>query len=115
MFPPRRTPFVSAIVAFLVSALMLSAAAFAQKVTVGVLTGASLTDDFRPRSYTYIGGATRNVLNASKWFMVGPTIELALPKNLAVEFDAIRRRIRSTSSLELPEPVEITPGVTLSR
>src|SRR5262249_60507318 len=55
----------------------------AQKVNVGVVTGVSLSDDFRPAVVTTLGGDTLHVSNASEWFAVGPAIELVLPKHLS--------------------------------
>src|SRR5215510_4512013 len=86
---------------------------YGQHLTVGVITGASLTDDSRPATFTYVGGQTRRVSNASDWFMVGPMVEFALPKHLSVEVDAIRRRIRSRQVLMFSEPVVLPNGTTI--
>jgi hypothetical protein len=88
--------------------------AYAQQLNVGVIAGASLTDDFRPTTFTpSLGGASYHISNASDWFMVGPKIELKLPKDFAMEFDAIRRKIRSRSITTFPEPLELPNGVTI--
>ena len=96
------------------SFLSISPAAFGQKFTFGVLAGVSLSDDFRPTTRTFLGGTTQHVSNASQWFMVGPVLELALPGQVSVEIDAIRRRIRSTTLTVLAEPIEFPGGITIS-
>lgn len=85
----------------------------AQKVNVGVVTGVSLSDDFRPAVVTTLGGDTLHVSNASEWFAVGPAIELVLPKHLSMEVDAIRRRIRSKQLTVYGQPVEFPNGVVI--
>jgi len=85
----------------------------AQEITLGVLAGANLTDDFRSTAFRF-GNATRYISDASGWFMVGPKVELGLPGNFAVEFDAIRRPIRYNERTELDEPLQFPNGVTIS-
>lgn len=92
----------------------------AQKITLGVIAGASLTDDYRNTSFTsgegglYFGdGATLHLTNASQWFIFGPTVEVAFSKRFSVEVDAIRRRIRSTSLMILGTPLEYPDGTII--
>ena len=85
----------------------------AQKVKVGVVTGVSLSDDFRPATVSFLGGTTLQISNASEWFAVGPTIELVLPKHLSIEVDAIRRRIRSKQLTVFGQPVEFPNGLVI--
>jgi hypothetical protein len=109
----RVTSFLSAITVVLFSHTV-SPATFAQKVTVGVLAGASLTDDFQSGTYAFGGSTAIHISNASQWFMVGPMLELALPGGLSVEVDAIRQRRRSRSLIVLPEPLVFPNGVTIT-
>jgi hypothetical protein len=97
----------------LLCCLALSPIAVAQEITLGVLTGASLNDDFRPTSTTYFGLATQYSSNASQWFMVGPTIELKLPRHFSVEADAIHRAIRTKDTLVLGN-VQLPSSPTVS-
>jgi hypothetical protein len=92
--------------------LSVSSPASAQKITLGLLGGASLTDDYRNASFTFPDGSTRYVRNASQWFMIGPTLDVGLTDNVSAEVNAIRRRIRSTELTILRTPLEL-PNVTI--
>ena len=89
--------------------LSVSSPASAQKITLGVITGASLTDDYRNASLTFTG-ATYSVRNASQWFMIGPTLDVGLTDNISAEVNAIRRRIRYTQLTVFPQPIEFPNG-----
>jgi hypothetical protein len=91
--------------------LSVSSQASAQKVTLGVLAGASLTEDYRDASFANPGG-TRYVRNASQWFMIGPTLDVGLTDNVSAEVNAIRRRIRYTELTIYPTPLEL-PNATV--
>jgi hypothetical protein len=109
--------------AALVGIVLLSVSpASAQKITLGVIAGASLTDDFRNTSITsgegglmFGEGSTLHLRNASQWFMFGPTVDVAFSKRLSVEVEAIRRRIRSTGVTILATPVEYPGGITIGQ
>src|SRR5262245_34164550 len=88
--------------------LAVSSPASGQKVKLGVLAGASLTDDYRNASFAFPDGTTRYARNASQWFMIGPTLDVGLTDNVSAEVDAIRRRIRSTELTILPKPLELS-------
>src|SRR5262249_17477277 len=83
--------------------------AFGQKVNFGVISGATLTDDFRPTTLTFLNGV-QHIANASQWFMIGPTVELILPKRFSAEVDAIHRRIRSSRLMVFSEPLPLPDG-----
>jgi len=85
----------------------------AQKVTLGVVAGASLSDDYRNSSFTFAEGTTRYAANASQWFMIGPTLDFALNDKISVEVDAIHRRVRSTQLTVLGTPLELPDNVTI--
>jgi len=89
-------------------------AALAQKITLGVIAGASLTDDYRNTSLTSPSQTTR-ITNASQWFMFGPTVDVAFSKRVSVEVDAIRRRIRSTGVTIPSTPVEYPGGLIIGQ
>ena len=89
--------------------LSVSSPSSAQKIKLGVLAGASLTDDYRNASITNPGG-TRYARNASQWFMIGPTLNVGLTDNISAEVNAIRRRIRSTEGTILSKPWELPNG-----
>jgi hypothetical protein len=92
--------------------LSVSSPASAQKVTLGVLAGASLTDDYRNASFAFPDGTTRYARNVSQWFMIGPTLDVGLTDNVSAEVNATRRRIRSTELTILGKPLEL-PNVTI--
>ena len=83
--------------------------ASAQKIKLGVLAGASPTDDYRNASFTFTG-ATMRVQNASQWFTIGPTLNVGLTDNISAEIDAIRRRVRHTELTIFEEPLELPTG-----
>jgi hypothetical protein len=89
--------------------LSVSSPASAQKITLGVLAGASLTDDYRAASRISPGGTTR-VWNSSQWFMIGPTLNVGFTDNISAEVNAIRRRIRYTELTVFPQPIELPNG-----
>jgi hypothetical protein len=71
--------------------------AHAQKLRFGLLTGASLTDDYRPTIFNFPGGGgSYDLSNTSQAWMVGASTDFEFRKNLAVEVDAIRRKIQSS-------------------
>jgi outer membrane protein W len=68
--------------------LLGSLAAFAQPFTVGIKAGVPLTDFLNATetgTFSYTAPATR--------YIVGATAELKLPASLAIEFDALYRRV----------------------
>jgi hypothetical protein len=85
----------------------------AQEISLGVLTGASLTEDFRSTEYRF-GNASRFITDESQWFMVGPKVEVGLPGKFSFEVNAIRRRIRYRDLTELDEPLQFPNGITIS-
>jgi len=87
--------------------LSVSSPASAQKITLGVLAGASLTDDYRNASFASPGGDTLYARNASQWFMIGPTLDVGLTDKVSAEVNAIRRRIRYTEGTILSKPWEL--------
>src|SRR5262245_1803316 len=66
----------------------------AQSIDFGVVTGVSLTDDFRPKTLTSLN-ASVEATNASKWWLLGPSLRLQLGSRVAFQVDAIHRTVRS--------------------
>src|SRR5262245_48098295 len=100
--------------------LSSSAPGFGQKLKLGVVTGASVTDDFKTSSSFYPGGtlpsgetqySTIFLSNESRRYLVGPRLEVVLPWRLSVEAEAVNRSIRSTSKLVISPPLEFPEGV----
>jgi hypothetical protein len=90
--------------------LSVSSPASAQRIKLGVLAGASLTDDYRNASLTLPGGTSIHAQNASQWFMIGPTLNVGFTDNLSAEVNAIRRRIRYTERTIYGTPLELPTG-----
>src|SRR5262245_56705652 len=106
-------------IVFLVAAcLAISTEIFAQKITVGVITGASVTDDFRATTTIPFAGAvvpsgdmdlsTTSLSNASSRFIIGPMMEVRLSKGLSLRAEALHREVRSTTQISLSPPL-VTP------
>src|SRR5262245_52452870 len=108
----------NAILSFLILIAVIPPSAFGQKATLGVVTGANLTDHFQP---TVLGSpglfspvSTAFFTDASQRFIVGPRFELSLPKRLSVEFEALHREIRSTSRITFSPPFVTPDGIEIS-
>lgn len=72
-------------------------AAFSQAFTFGVKGGVPITDFL---SLTQSRGPLSAISNTNR-YIVGPTLELRLPANLAVEFDALFRHFSYRTTLAL--------------
>lgn len=75
------------------------------RVALGVIAGATVTDDFRTRTFTstnIIDGTTVTSVQSSgpKSLILGPSVELQVGKGVSVEVNAIYRPIRSESRIE---------------
>lgn len=72
-----------------------AASLLAQRVSFGVKGGIVPTDGF----------SNRSPLSAdeSRWYTLGPSVELHLPKEFSIEVDALYRRIGYSSSIATPE------------
>jgi hypothetical protein len=88
--------------------LWLPIAAPAQRLTFGVVAGTSLTGDFKTGTYHFPGGtlpdgqttsSTWTVLPFSRSLVIGPKLELALPRNFSLELDALHRALHSKQSM----------------
>ncbi|MCC6587430.1 MAG: outer membrane beta-barrel protein [Bryobacterales bacterium] len=108
------------ILAFGLNCLMASA----QRLTFGVIAGANLTDDVRSGQQTYSGGTLPNGQTQTNTFIIesggrspiiGLQLEYQLPRNWAIEFDALHRELKSTESSVISPPYELPNGQTISR
>ena len=88
-------------------ALLLAGAAVlpAQPFGLGIKAGVPLTDFFKTASSPRFGFNSN-----TKRYIIGPSVELRLPKGLGVEFDALFRRINYSSTSLLVDV--LTAGVT---
>jgi hypothetical protein len=71
-----------------------------------VKAGLPLTDFFSDTQYQLAGGASFSFSANAKKYIVGPTIEVRLPLGLAIEFDALYRRLDYTGHAFNPESVQ---------
>lgn len=96
--------------------LFLTGFAAAQQISVGVTAGTNVTQPFHDfqMSTTFPGGESGRYLYTSgpRQFIVGPAVELLLPRNFSVEVDALHRELPSKLALEQPSgfPVIHFPG-----
>lgn len=87
--------------------------AAAQDIEFGVFAGTSLTKDFRTTEFRF-SDASRYISDESEWFMVGPTVEVALPGDFSFQIDASRRRTAFRELTELDVPLQLPNGLTIS-
>ena len=78
--------------------LLLPASAWAQHLSFGVVGGVGLTDAFMNQT-TGNSEAGFHTYSDTKDYLVGPSIEVRLPLNLAVEFDALYRPLHLTDAV----------------
>jgi len=90
--------------------------AWGQIAEFGMITGASLRDDFKSATWTSLSGSSFTVANASKPFIIGPKVEIRLSKSFSVEIDALHREIRTQdlSYSVFSPPLQLPDGTTLS-
>lgn len=74
------------------------------RVSIGVVAGATLTDDFRSTTYTgndLLSGTTSTFIYHSgpKSFIVGPAAEIKIGKGLSMEANAIYRPLRDAGTV----------------
>jgi hypothetical protein len=87
-------------------------------VSLGIVLGTTLTDDFRVVSQTgpVVYGdlpaftATSVSIAGQSSFQIGPSLEIRLPLDLAVEIDAIRRPIPEVNYWTVPNGTVLSPS-----
>ena len=101
----ERTGIILAVTTLLAGIAGAPSCAFAQLLRFGVIGGTNLTRDFHTTDDTYAIPAApdqpayrMDVLFYSKshGLIVGPTMEVSLPRNFSVEVNALRRDLRAT-------------------
>ena len=104
--------------------LFLAGPVQSQRLTFGVIGGTNLTDDVRSGQQTYSGGTLPNGQTQVNTFIVesggrspiiGVQLEYQLPRNWAIEFDALHRELKSTESSIISPPFELPNGQILSK
>lgn len=89
-------------------AVLVPCIAPAQRLTLGIIGGTSLTGDFETGTYHSPGGtlpdgqttsSTWTVIPFSRSFIIGPKLELTLPLNFSLEFEALHRNLHSKYSI----------------
>lgn len=99
------------ITALAAGVLFFAHAAFGQRVSIGVVGGLGLTEDYRGGGTTtyvwttqpYVSTVTSTTTTGRHDFLIGPKIELRLPGPFAFEVDALHRnRQWSTTSIFSP-------------
>ena len=74
--------------------------AFSQPVTFGVKGGVPLTDFLNAKQFPP-GTSVETATSTTNPYILGPTVELRLPANFSVEFDALFRHFRYQWALDL--------------
>ncbi len=101
----------------------IPAGTFAQNISLGVVAGTNLTDDFQAGSTTFSGvslpsgetwSQTFVVAPGARRLIIGPKVELSLPRNWAIEADALHRELRSTTTTLLSPGLELPDGRRLT-
>jgi len=85
----------------LVIVLSVPCAAIAQTLSLGIKGGIPLTEAFDTANFAGLsaGGTTKiSYTSRAKTYTVGPAVEVSLPLGLAVEFDALYKRLNYNSS-----------------
>lgn len=88
--------FVSNYMRILLLLLLAASAAFSQPFGLGIKAGVPLTDFF-----TTVASPRFGFNSNTKRYIIGPTAELRLPAGLAIEFDALYRRLNYEADISL--------------
>lgn len=90
-------------------ALLAGSTLSARKVSIGVIGGSSATGDFRTLRYSR-PDFTEISESGSPSLIVGPTFEIALPRNWSIEVDALHRTLRYKVRTDRPGGDVCPPG-----
>jgi hypothetical protein len=97
--------------------------AFGQRLSVGVIGGTNLTDDVRAGRQQSSGGllpsgqmqtTTQVVEPGVRRPIIGIQIDYRVSRRWSLEFDALRRELKSTSTTLFSPPIEFPGGPTVS-
>jgi hypothetical protein len=96
------------ILASFVAAALLTPAANAQHLSVGVALGTPFTGGISDATSTAVDTITHTFSNSNE-YLVGPMVEVHLPLNLSIEADALYRPINVTTDFQIvPNPAQRT-------
>src|ERR1700722_5449404 len=85
--------------------------AFAQRLSFGLLGGASLTQDFQNNISDFGGTAPVTNYSTPKRYIVGGLLEVRLPFNLSVEAEGLFHELEYTSAtIENGTPFSVSPA-----
>jgi hypothetical protein len=94
---------------------------YAQRISFGVVAGATFLDDFRSGSIAHpcvgngcAGTSLFQSTDASRRLIVGASAEVAASKSLSFEIEAQGRPIRTNSRIDYMPPVDLGNGVTVA-
>ena len=97
--------------------------ALGQKLTFGVVAGTNLTDDVQSERTNFPGGplppgeifkSAVVVDGGARRLIIGLKVEYQMMQNWAVEFNALHRELKSTTTTFLSPPLELPGGGTIS-
>jgi hypothetical protein len=83
---------------YLICFLSLAAVAFAQPVSIGLVGGAGLTQDFQNNIFYFGPTAPITSYSTPKHYIVGGMLEARLPLHLSVEIDALYHELEYTEA-----------------
>lgn len=114
-------PFLK-ITALAAGLMILSLEAFGQKLSIGVVGGWSLTDDYRGAGTTTVPLNTPDfntvvttvITTGLHDFVIGPKLELALPGHFSFEVDALHRNRQWKSTSLFSPPLDFGYGLVSS-
>src|SRR5712692_6825658 len=101
------------------SLLLVAPGAGGQKLSIGVVGGLSLTDDYRGTgTFTYpfnprLNTALTTITNTSSHgFIIGPKLEVSLPAHFSFEVEALHRKRQWRGTSLFSPPVNFGNGPT---
>jgi len=101
--------------------LRIPAEALAQRISFGVVTGATLLDDFPSGGIANpcvgngcVASSVVQSNDASQRLLIGASAEVAASKSLSFEIEALHRTIRNNSRIDYTPPVDLGNGVPVA-
>ena len=101
----------------LLSALfLLQSVTAAQNLTIGVVAGTNLTDDVKSGRVQFPGDGGAFVVDpGTRRLILGLKLEYQFPRDWSVEFNALHRELKSTTTTILGTPYVLPDGSTLTQ
>ncbi len=103
---------------------LISSPSLAQKLSIGIVTGTTLTGDFRDTSVSFprvngidepAGTSTFFATSGPRPFIIGPKLELLLPQGFSIEVDALHRPYRSKVTQVFAPPLVLPNGTPVQQ